>query len=119
MNYYMHIFRGRIRIRSSALIENQSQIQAMDRFLRSIPGITLVDACDAMGNLLISYNPLQISSKAIFLQLAKEDYLPKMGTGHQGLFTQTPRPLSAPATSALSSSKLGAHFSFAISKGVL
>jgi len=77
---YLHTLAGRLRVKVTAVKGSPLKAEELERQFRACAGITQVTANPVTGNVLVLYDPQQLSQEEILDVLKKRGYLSGNGT---------------------------------------
>ncbi|AEH45469.1 hypothetical protein Thein_1609 [Thermodesulfatator indicus DSM 15286] len=74
MSYYLHKVKGRIRLRTPIIKNNEAAAELIKDFIMHLGGVTSVNTNTLTGSIVINYNPAVIDAEEIVQALEKEGY---------------------------------------------
>jgi copper chaperone CopZ len=74
LSYYMHNVPGRLRVKTPVIKGKELMAARIEGEISAIGGVTAVATNTVTGSIVINYDPLSVTHKAIVGELAKKGY---------------------------------------------
>lgn len=75
MSSYLHVMDGRLRVKVPEVKRSSARARQVEELIESVPGVTRVSANPTTGNVLVLFDPDQLTHHEILSALKNADYL--------------------------------------------